>query len=260
MTHNYGKNDYKNKQHQLKILIVGDSSVGKSSILLQFTHGSFSGNYLSTVGIDFKIKSIEINGKIYKLQIWDSAGQERFAAITKNYYRGAMGIIIVYDVTRRESFDMVGKWLRDVRSICDTTTSVVLVGNKIDVIDGITVTSQEGKEFAENNNIDFFECSSMSGKNVSKIFYHISDKIIQTRKLDKQKELKEELKDELKNESKESTGGNFQSKKELSEQTKLSTHDKNSKTVINVNDGNRDNSTCLIKPKKSDRKKTNCCG
>lgn len=246
MNHNYDQNYYKHrsKQEQIKILIIGDSSVGKSSMLLRFTNGSFSGNYLSTVGIDFKIKSIEINGKIYKLQIWDSAGQERFATITKNYFRGAMGIIVVYDVTRRESFDMVGKWLSDISLICDYTTSVVLVGNKIDIIDQINVTNQEGKTLADMNNIDFFECSSMTGKNINEIFYHISDKIIQAHGLNKPKELKDpKLSPKLLTSA---------------EQTKSSMPDE--RTTLDVNNNSDSTHSIKLKKSNSDKTKKSCCG
>jgi small GTP-binding protein len=173
---------HSNKPTPIKILIVGDSGVGKSSILLRYTSETFTTNYIATIGIDFKLKKIVIDGKDYKLQIWDSAGQERFLSLTRNYFRGAMGIVVVYDVTRGETFEMITKWMYDINSYCDTSIPVVLVGNKIDMKGERVISSREGRELAEMFKVFFFECSSKDGTNIEEIFDYISKEIVTTQK------------------------------------------------------------------------------
>uniref|UniRef100_A0A915E9C2 Ras-related protein Rab-35 n=1 Tax=Ditylenchus dipsaci TaxID=166011 RepID=A0A915E9C2_9BILA len=123
-----GPRDY---DHLFKLLIIGDSGVGKSSLLLRFADNTFSANYITTIGVDFKIRTISIRGQKIKLQIWDTAGQERFRTITSTYYRGTHGVIVVYDVTSGESFSNVKRWLHEIESNCDNVQKI-LVGNKID--------------------------------------------------------------------------------------------------------------------------------
>jgi small GTP-binding protein len=170
-----------NKPTPLKVLIIGNSGVGKSSILLRFADGTFNVNYTATIGIDFKIKNIVVNNKDYKLQIWDSAGQERFKTLTINYFRGAMGIILVYDVTRRETFDAVEGWMEDIHAHCDQPTPVVLVGNKCDMLADSVISRTEGKELAEKYDVFFFDCSSKNGINVDDIFNCIAKEIVRVR-------------------------------------------------------------------------------
>jgi small GTP-binding protein len=117
----------------LKILCIGDSGVGKTCLISRFTEEAFSSTFISTIGIDFKIKNIEIEGKNVKLQIWDTAGQERFQTITANYYRGAMGIILVYDITKPKSFDNIGRWLKTIHEHSTVGVEKILVGNKCDL-------------------------------------------------------------------------------------------------------------------------------
>ena len=132
-----------------KLLLIGDSGVGKSCLLLRFADDTYTESYISTIGVDFKIRTIELDGKTIKLQIWDTAGQERFRTITSSYYRGAHGIIVVYDVTDVESFNNVKQWLHEIdRYACDNVNKL-LVGNKCDLTSKKVVEYQTAKEFAE---------------------------------------------------------------------------------------------------------------
>jgi Ras-related protein Rab-8A len=161
----------------IKLLMIGDSGVGKSCLLLRFTEDSFTPNFITTIGVDFKIKTVEIEGKRYKLQIWDTAGQERFRTITTSYYRGAMGIIIVYDVTDTGSFSNVTHWLKAINTHTSVNTDKILVGNKCDIIDDKFVDTERGKELAEQHNMQFFETSAKNRVNVDAIFMSIVNSI-----------------------------------------------------------------------------------
>merc|ERR1712166_916991 len=116
-----------------KLLLIGDSGVGKSCLLLRFADDTYTETYISTIGVDFKIRTVEIDGKVIKLQIWDTAGQERFRTITSSYYRGAHGIIVVYDVTDEDSFTAVQRWLSEIDRYCHEHVNKMLVGNKCDL-------------------------------------------------------------------------------------------------------------------------------
>uniref|UniRef100_A0A452XJL2 GTP-binding protein n=1 Tax=Aegilops tauschii subsp. strangulata TaxID=200361 RepID=A0A452XJL2_AEGTS len=126
-----------------KLLLIGDSSVGKSCLLLRFADDAYVDTYISTIGVDFKIRTVELDGKSVKLQIWDTAGQERFRTITSSYYRGAHGIIIVYDVTDRESFNNVKQWLSEIDRYASDSVCKLLVGNKCDLVDSKVVDTEE---------------------------------------------------------------------------------------------------------------------
>ena len=128
-----------------KILLIGDSAVGKSSILLRFSDNIFTESFLPTIGVDFKIKTLEFQGKNAKLQIWDTAGQERFKTITSTYYKGSHGIILVYDITDMESFNKLGDWLIEVEKNAPNNVYKILVGNKADLNDQRVVSYDQGK-------------------------------------------------------------------------------------------------------------------
>ncbi|KAF9684942.1 hypothetical protein SADUNF_Sadunf03G0002800 [Salix dunnii] len=128
-----------------KLLLIGDSSVGKSCLLLRFADDSYVDSYISTIGVDFKIRTVEHDGKTIKLQIWDTAGQERFRTITSSYYRGAHGIIIVYDVTEMESFNNVKQWLNEIDRYANDSVCKLLVGNKCDLVENKVVDTQTAK-------------------------------------------------------------------------------------------------------------------
>jgi Ras-related protein Rab-1A len=162
-----GLNDF---DFLVKLLLIGDSGVGKTNILMQYVDGVSCENYIATIGVDFKIKTIMVGNKKVKLQIWDTAGQERFKTITSSYYRGAQGIIIVYDQTNKETFDHVKKWLRDVDTYAGENVAKILIGNKSDLGSKKVISTQEGKELADEYKMKFFETSAKNGTNISEAF------------------------------------------------------------------------------------------
>ncbi|CAL1532255.1 unnamed protein product [Lymnaea stagnalis] len=167
--------------HLFKLLIIGDSGVGKSSLLLRFADNVFSGTYITTIGVDFKIRTIEVNGERVKLQIWDTAGQERFRTITSTYYRGTHGVLVVYDVTSGESFANVQRWLHEIDQNCDVVNRV-LVGNKDDDPDRKVVLTQDAQRFAERMQIQLFETSAKENKNVEEMFMAITKLVLESKR------------------------------------------------------------------------------
>ena len=164
----------------IKLLLIGDSGVGKSCLLMRFAEGCFSESYITTIGIDFKIRTIEQNGKRLKLQIWDTAGQERFRTITTAYYRGAMGILLVYDVSNRNSFYNIKNWLRQVDTHAAENVIRIIIGNKSCIdSDAREVTPEEGLALADEYQVDFFETSAKNDINVDDAFGLISRRIME---------------------------------------------------------------------------------
>ncbi|KAJ0897623.1 putative small GTP-binding protein [Helianthus annuus] len=153
-----------------KLLLIGDSGVGKSCLLLRFADDSYLDSYISTIGVDFKIRTVDQDGKTIKLQIWDTAGQERFRTITSSYYRGAHGIIIVYDVTDLESFNNVKQWLGEIERYASENVNKLLVGNKCDLTESRAVSYDTAKEFADEIGIPFMETSAKDATNVEQAF------------------------------------------------------------------------------------------
>lgn len=151
-------------------MLIGDSGVGKSCLLLRFADDTYTESYISTIGVDFKIRTIELDGKTIKLQIWDTAGQERFRTITSSYYRGAHGIIVVYDSTDQETFANVKQWLNEIDRYATDNVQKLLVGNKCDLTDKKVVETSTAKEFADNLGISFLETSAKTAKNVEQAF------------------------------------------------------------------------------------------
>merc|ERR1711868_142990 len=145
-----------------KLLLIGDSGVGKTCILFRFSEDAFNTTFISTIGIDFKIKTIELRGKKIKLKIWDTAGQERFHTITTSYYRGAMGIMLVYDITNSKSFDNIAKWLRNIEEHANEDVERMILGNKCDMEDKRVVSKERGESIAREHNIKFLETSAKS--------------------------------------------------------------------------------------------------
>ncbi|AYV75487.1 MAG: GTP-binding protein YPTC1 [Terrestrivirus sp.] len=169
-----------NFDYLFKLLLIGDSGVGKSCILLRFADNDYTSNYISTIGVDFKIRTISTNnGKKAKLQIWDTAGQERFRTITSSYYRGAHGIIIVYDITNKESFDNVQTWLHEITRYSSETVCRLLIGNKSDLVDKRIIEYSAGNELGQSLNIPFIETSAMNASNVSDAFFTMAELIRQ---------------------------------------------------------------------------------
>ncbi|XP_058191439.1 ras-related protein RABD2a-like [Rhododendron vialii] len=153
-----------------KLLLIGDSGVGKSCLLLRFSDDSYLESYISTIGVDFKIRTVEQDGKTIKLQIWDTAGQERFRTITSSYYRGAHGIIVVYDVTDQESFNNVKQWLNEIDRYASDGVNKLLVGNKCDLTANKVVSYETAKAFADEIGIPFMETSAKDSTNVEQAF------------------------------------------------------------------------------------------
>ena len=163
--------------HLFKLLLIGDSGVGKSCLLLRFADDTYTESYISTIGVDFKIRTIEIGGKSIKLQIWDTAGQERFRTITSSYYRGAHGIIVVYDVTDQASFSNVKQWLQEIDRYACENVNKLLVGNKCDLTTKKVVDYNTAKEFADGLGIPFLETSAKNSTNVEQAFICMATEI-----------------------------------------------------------------------------------
>ncbi|KAM9992906.1 hypothetical protein ACTFIY_010360 [Dictyostelium cf. discoideum] len=161
----------------IKLLLIGDSGVGKSCLLLRFSEDSFTPSFITTIGIDFKIRTIELEGKRIKLQIWDTAGQERFRTITTAYYRGAMGILLVYDVTDEKSFGNIRNWIRNIEQHATDSVNKMLIGNKCDMAEKKVVDSSRGKSLADEYGIKFLETSAKNSINVEEAFISLAKDI-----------------------------------------------------------------------------------
>ena len=169
------------KEFLYKILLLGDSSVGKTCFLMRYSDNTFQEIHMSTIGLDYKLKNVQLDeGKIVKIQIWDTAGQDRFRSITKNYYKGAHGIIVMYDITNTKSFENVKNWIEQIREEVTNKVIIFLVGNKTDDIENRKVKSEEGQKMAVDCGLSFFECSAKSGENVDHIFHELVKKVVET--------------------------------------------------------------------------------
>ena len=160
-----------NFNYLFKYIIIGDASVGKSNILLKYAHNQFKPEYQLTIGVEFGAKNVEINNKTYRIQIWDTAGQENFRSITRAYYKNSVCALVVYDITNRETFDNVQAWIEDCKSQSPKNIYMLLVGNKEDLAESERqVSYEEGSEFAQRNNMLFFETSAKTGLNIEEVF------------------------------------------------------------------------------------------
>ena len=166
----------KNYDSIMKILLIGDSGVGKSCLLVRFVEDKFSPSFITTIGIDFKIKTVDVNGQKVKLQLWDTAGQERFRTITTAYYRGAMGIILVYDVTDERTFKNIQTWYNTVNEHASDDAQLLLVGNKSDM-DARVVSREQGEALAQELGVPFVESSAKDDSNVDEIFLTLAELI-----------------------------------------------------------------------------------
>ena len=157
--------------------MLGDSSVGKTCLLLRFVDDQFPKNHLPTIGIDFKIKTIKLDNKVIKLQVWDTAGQERYRTITQTYYKGAMGIILVYDCSDPKSFKSIQSWMKQIDEHANPGVAKILVANKCD-LEPKQVNPSEGKALADNYGLPFIETSAKSGMNVELLFESLARQIL----------------------------------------------------------------------------------
>ncbi|CAO3693216.1 unnamed protein product [Rhizopus stolonifer] len=167
-------------QPTLKLLLIGNSSVGKSSLLLRFTDDTFlpQDEVSATIGVDFKLSMMEMKEKIYKLTIWDTAGQERFRTLTSSYYRGAQGVILVYDVCNRETFDGLDSWFNEVNTYCSSSDVVkMIIGNKVDKTSSRVVSYEEGEALAKKSQALFIECSAKTKIGVKQAFEELVEKV-----------------------------------------------------------------------------------
>ena len=164
--------------YMFRYIIVGDTSVGKSCLLLQFTEHKFRHQHELTIGVEFGGKTIEVKNKNIKIQIWDTAGQEQFQSITRTYYNGAIGALLVYDITKHETFEHIDKWLSELKANGSKDVCCILIGNKKDLEDQRQVRYEEGKDLADKNNLLFLETSAKTAENVHESFLISAEKIL----------------------------------------------------------------------------------
>ena len=168
---------FQSYSYVFKYIIVGDSAVGKSWLLLQFTDKRFKSTHDLTIGVEFGSRTVQINDKYIKLQIWDTAGQESFRSITRSYYRGSIGALLVYDITKRQSFENLQKWLEEMKENAYSKMTIILIGNKSDLDNERQVSFEEGQAFAKEHDLMFFETSAKAATNVEKAFLNITQTI-----------------------------------------------------------------------------------
>ena len=159
-----------NYEVMFKVVLVGDSSVGKTNIMSKYLKNEFHEDSKATVGVEFGSKQFTVEGHQVKAQICDTAGQERYKAITSAYYKGAKGAFVVYDITRKQSFDSVDRWINDLRAAADKNLTIIIIGNKCDLEDQRQVNKEQGEEKAKNSEVAFMETSALSGENLDKAF------------------------------------------------------------------------------------------
>ncbi|KAK1258078.1 Ras-related protein Rab11D [Acorus gramineus] len=160
-----------------KVVLIGDSAVGKSQILSRFARDEFSLDSKATIGVEFQTRTVLIEHKSVKAQIWDTAGQERYRAVTSAYYRGALGAMLVYDITKRQTFEHIPRWLEELRSHADKNLVIMMIGNKTDLEDDRAVPMEDAKEFAQKEGLFFLETSALQAVNVEMAFLTVLTEI-----------------------------------------------------------------------------------
>ncbi len=172
------------KEPLYKILLLGDSSVGKTCFFMRYIENTFQEIHMSTIGLESKIKTVDLDdGRTVKIQLWDTAGQERFHTITKNYYKTAHAIILIFDVTEKATYQNVKNWVEQIREEVSSKVVTVLVGNKIDDVENRKINKEEGEEMAKECGISYFECSAKTGENIDPIFNDLIKKTIENYKV-----------------------------------------------------------------------------
>nr|AFZ78867.1 Ras-related protein [Coptotermes formosanus] len=170
------KNPSVQEEYSIKLILIGDSSVGKTSLIMRYIDDKFSPNNLSTIGVDFKTKYLEIDGHQVKVQVWDTAGQEQFRAITRAYYRNSNGILIVFDLTNRETFNQVKVWLQSIHDVSVDAVDVILCGNKVDL--ERAVSREEVEEFASLSSVPYFETSCKLNTGINEMFMELATRAL----------------------------------------------------------------------------------
>ena len=165
-----------------KMILIGDSGVGKSNILLKYLKNEFQQNTKATVGVEFGTKTVEIDNKKIKVQIWDTAGQERYRSITSAYYKGAKGCLLVYDITRKVTFESIDRWISDLKAAGEEKLSIILIGNKCDLEDQRKVTKEEAEEKAQFHKLAFIETSALNGTNIERAFEELINDVYKNNK------------------------------------------------------------------------------
>ena len=163
-----------------KILLLGDSTVGKTCFLLRYTDDTFLDVHMATIGLDYRLKTMILNDqKIVKVQLWDTAGQDKFRAITRNYYKGAKGIILIYDVTNIKSYENIKKWINEIKEEISENVTIVLIGNKIDNENQRKISREQGEKLANDYNVTFFETSAKTGQGINESVFYLVQKIVE---------------------------------------------------------------------------------
>ena len=188
-----------NYQYIFKLILIGNSGVGKSCILQRYIRHSFEESYKCTIGVDFLMKSVIINGITVKLQLWDTAGQEKYKSMVSSYYRGANVALIVFDLTSRPSFDALPLWIENFYKNGPEQKNIILIGNKKDLVDERQVTQEEAEMFAETNNMIYFETSAKDGDNIDYVFNYAAEKLLEFYTGNNQPVLKKELTPKIEN-------------------------------------------------------------
>jgi len=190
-------------EYIFKIILIGKSSVGKTSILQRYIQKVFKESYSSTIGVDFFMKSLDVNDKPIKLQLWDTAGTEKFRSITTGYYRGADAAFVVFDLTEKESFISVNEWIENYYKYTnpDSEKNIVLIGNKSDLVRQRQVTEEEIESYIKDNKLKYFETSAKNGKNIDECFYFIAEQLMEQNERRDNNKIKENDDDIIKNEN-----------------------------------------------------------
>jgi small GTP-binding protein len=173
------KNKTSDYQYIFKLILIGNSGVGKSSILQRYMNKTFEESYKCTIGVDFLMKSLEVKGKTVKLQLWDTAGQEKYKSMVSSYYRGANVALVVFDITSRSSFESLPLWIENYYKNGPEQKNIILIGNKKDMADQRQVTQEEAEEFSETNNMIYFETSAKEGDNIDYVFNFAAEKLLE---------------------------------------------------------------------------------
>ena len=162
-----------------KILLLGDSTVGKTCFLLRYTDDTFLDLHMATIGLDYRLKTMILDDqRIVKVQLWDTAGQDKFRAITRNYYKGARGIILIYDVTNIKSYENIKKWINEIKEEISEEVTIVLIGNKIDNEGERKISKEQGEKLANDYNVPFFETSAKTGQGINESVFYLVQKIV----------------------------------------------------------------------------------